>query len=113
MKNNQEQKRERKKTNEIVYVAFARVAARLPTWAWKPVLIPETKYRDRQFLHNSTERRSSFCNSVSGERQVLQITYSSTQTKTNDNHLEIQHQFSYWYMIGVHFRFVSVENVLW
>ena len=58
--------------------AALRAAARLPTMAVKPDLMLETEQRLPQALHWMKKRREmSLVSSVSEERQVWQVTYSS------------------------------------
>lgn len=50
----------------------------LPTWAENPVLIAVTDLREPQELHVMKYRRfSPLLSSVSGDLQVLQVTYST------------------------------------
>jgi hypothetical protein len=59
----------------------------LPIWAWKPVRIFDTVYFEWHVLHLITVKRSSFFINVSGERHVLQETYSSTEKKQLNDYL--------------------------
>lgn len=71
-------KKEKRGHRREIYVALARWAARLPTWAWKPDLMLATEQVAPQFSHFKKNRRSSLTMLVSGDRQVWQVTYSST-----------------------------------
>lgn len=58
--------------------AYALCRLRLPTWAEKPVLMAVTLRRLPQELQvMKLSRFSPLTSSVSGERQVLQVTYST------------------------------------
>ena len=53
-----------------------------PTWAWKPLLIAVTDLLEPHDSHDTKKIRFSFCNTVSGDLHVLQVTYSTV----TDNH---------------------------
>lgn len=55
----------------------ARVLLRLPTWAWNPLLIGLTLRRLPHDSHAMKKIRFSFVRRVSGDLQVLQVTYST------------------------------------
>ena len=48
-----------------------------PTWAWKPLLIALTDRRLPHDSHAMKKIRFSFVSRVSGDLQVLQVTYST------------------------------------
>lgn len=62
-----------------VYVAGL-VNFLLPTWAWKPVLMALTDRLDPHDWQVIKYRRFSFDRSVSGDLQILQVTYSTAAT---------------------------------
>lgn len=52
------------------YAVRARIAARRPVTAWKPLLMFATDLLDPQVSHCKKNNRVSFCKIVSGDRQV-------------------------------------------
>lgn len=47
--------------------------------AWKPDLMLATEHRDPHVSHCKKKSLVSFCNNVSGDLQVWQVTYSSAK----------------------------------
>ena len=70
-------------TRSANYWALARIAALLPVTAWKPDLILATEHLEPHVSHCRKNKRSSFCNNVSGDLHVWHVTYSSVKKRTN------------------------------
>lgn len=60
---------------------LARMAALLPVRAWNPDLMLVTEQREPQVSHCKKKILVSFWRSVSGDRHVWQVTYSSVKNK--------------------------------
>jgi len=56
-----------------------------PTWAWKPLLMALTDLRLPHDSHAMKKIRFSFVSRVSGDLQVLQVTYSTVEGRGCEN----------------------------